>query len=560
MHLTPSHLINFHVIEETIIAILCLSIAIRTYWIIKSGPDKREKNSRFFLFGSGYLLLAVSSLIHASIHALHLNNNLLYQTLLGYCFSILLIILSIAAEHARTKKLFPFLYLPLLLLLIPGINKSFPLFIKFRPLIWISVSYLSGVAGMLYFAMYHRIGNRDLLLPSIGYLLVSISSACLFFPAAIGSTAWFLGHLIRPFGFILIAAGFRPSQLHTICCSILYRALTAFSLLAAIPLLSFGTLVFFENISPVKILSEKVLIFMLLLITLCSALIFGMGMVIRLIRPIRSLKTSVENLIEDGFNHNIAVQSEDEIGELSKAFNQMLSRLRNAIDEQERMCRLAATGELASTLAHEIKNPLNAIGGAAAYLKKNYKGDLLQEFLRIIGSEVSRINQLSSTLLSFSKPPDPDPQLNDCNELIKETALLLSKEVQDQGITLVTDPALDLPPCNCDYNQLKQVLINLLLNASDAVGSGGHITVSSRYCKDKIYIRVKDNGPGMSQELIKDIFNPFFTTKARGTGLGLAISKTIIREHNGDLIVNSKPDRGSTFTIILQEDYTKNDL
>jgi signal transduction histidine kinase len=247
----------------------------------------------------------------------------------------------------------------------------------------------------------------------------------------------------------------------------------------------------------------------------------------------------------------IPVQGNDEIGELSGAFNDMLARLDNAIEEQERMCRLAATGELAATLAHEIKNPLNAIGGAATYIGKNTKGSLTKEFVSVITSEVSRINNLTTTLLSFSKTASPNPEPTDLNRVVRDSLTLLSKESPDLQVTVIEELAADLPLVNCDYNQIKQVIINLLINAHDAVSKNGEIKVKTWQKKNRTYLAVEDNGSGISAEIIHNIFNPFFTTKTRGTGLGLAISKKIAKEHGGDLTVESTPGEGSTFTLGL---------
>jgi len=311
--------------------------------------------------------------------------------------------------------------------------------------------------------------------------------------------------------------------------------------------------VFYDNISPVTIIGRRFIIFLLLLITLISGLLFGLGMIIRLIRPILQLKNSVDGMVGEGMVKRIPVQSNDEIGELSNAFNEMLNRLDNAIDEQERMCRLAATGELAATLAHEIKNPLNAIGGAATYIGKHTKGTLVKEFVTVISSEVSRINNLTSTLLSFSKTAEPNPEPTDLNKLVREALYLMSKESPELRVSLKEDLAKDLPFVACDYNQVKQVIINLLINALDAVDENDVITVRTWRRKNKTYLAVEDTGKGISPEIIHNIFNPFFTTKTRGTGLGLAISKKIAREHGGDLTVESTPGKGSTFTLILND-------
>ena len=545
-------LLNYHIGEEFLIGLICLLIAVRAFrtsGIKFSGTP--VKSSRIFLVGASFLILASSSMIHAVIHASHANLNLLYQTLLAYSLGLFILIMAISVENPRNKVALPLLYIPLLALLHPAVYEQFPLFGQFRPLVWILIAYLSGIVCMLYIGTFYRRRSKRFLFSALGHLIICIGAIFLFFPAQIGSTVWLHGHIMRPLGFVILFFSMNRKELLKMEGSILYRALAAFSILAAIPLLFFGTFVFYDNISPVTIIGRRFIIFLLLLITLISGLLFGLGMIIRLIRPILQLKSSVDGMVGDGMVRRIPVQGSDEIGELSGAFNDMLTRLDNAIEEQERMCRLAATGELAATLAHEIKNPLNAIGGAATYIGKNTKGSLTKEFVSVITSEVSRINNLTTTLLSFSKTASPNPEPTDLNRVVRDSLTLLSKESPDLQVTVIEELAADLPLVNCDYNQIKQVIINLLINAHDAVSKNGEIKVKTWQKKNRTYLAVKDNGSGISAEIIHNIFNPFFTTKTRGTGLGLAISKKIAKEHGGDLTVESTPGEGSTFTLGL---------
>jgi len=468
---------------------------------------------------------------------------------MGYSLGLFILILAISVEKPRNKVALPLLYIPLLGLLHPVVYEQFPFFGQFRPLVWILIAYLSGIVCILYIGTFYRRRSKRFLFSALGHLIICIGAIFLFFPAQIGSTVWLHGHIMRPLGFLILFFSMSRGELLKMEGSILYRALAAFSILAAIPLLFFGTFVFYDNIAPVTIIGRRFIIFLLLLITLISGLLFGLGMIIRLVRPILQLKNSVDNMVGGGMVKQIPIQSNDEIGELSGAFNDMLNRLDNAIEEQERMGRLAATGELAATLAHEIKNPLNAIGGAATYIGKNTKGSLAKEFVAIITSEVSRIDKLTSTLLSFSKTAVPNPEPCDLNKLAGESLSLLSKESPDLQVTVKEELAEDLPMVNCDYNQIKQVIINLLINALDAVDENGEIKVITWQKKNKTCLAVEDNGSGISPEIIHNIFNPFFTTKTRGTGLGLAISKKIAKEHGGDLTVESAPGEGSVFTL-----------
>ncbi len=541
----------YHITEEILISGICGAIMLRAFTSCRSGHLSQEISSRILLIGSGFLILGISSATHSVIHAYELNLNLLYQTLCGYSLGLLTLIVAISSEKPWKNTYFPVLYIPLLLLFHPNVYTFFPIFGEFRPLVWLAISYFSGVLFMLYIAAYYRTKAGRYLYSSLGHALICTGAIMLFFPAPIGSTPWIYGHLFRPIGFITLFFSMKSEDLTKLSGSILYKALTAFSLLASIPLFVFGTVMFYENVHPVAFVERNLMVFVLLLVTLASALVFGLGLIIRLIRPILLLKDSVGGLVEKNLNENVQVTSNDEIGELSHAYNDMVVKLQTSISERERLSRLAATGELSATLAHEIKNPLNAISVAAAYLRENYRGKLINEFIKIIQSEASRINKLTTNLLNFAKPQNPELKASDINDLVKETASLLKQESKEQDIEIEIATGPEIPLFNFDYNQIKQVLLNLLINSFDAVESGGKIRIQTLLSNGTALLVVEDNGKGISGEDIKNIFNPFFTTKTRGTGLGLAISKKIAKEHGGDLQVESAPSKGSRVTLQL---------
>ncbi len=553
MHIDPSFFIKYHCWEELLIAMVCISIAGRLL-AVPAGQGSSPaiaKNSRIFLVRAGYLLLALSSGLHAFIHIRGLNLNLLYLTLLGYCFALMTFIIAISSTRPQTKRFFPFLALLLLLLLIPGIYENLPDFRKFRPLVWISIAFLAGHVCILHMAAFYRVHSKRVLLSAAGFFLICLSAIFLFFPAAMGSSIWLYGHFFRPLGFILLWFAVNYRTVADMGGSILYRALTAFSLLTALPTIIFGSAIFYVNINAIDIAGKRMLIFLVMLGAFTSVLIFGFGLIVRLIQPILGLKESVDRLVDEGLDRRIKITSNDEIGELSNAFNEMVVKLSGAVREKERLYRLAATGELAATLAHEIKNPLNAISGAAVYIDKNHDGILIKEFIKIITDEVSRIDKLTGTLLGFAKPIYPQIEPNDITALIHETVLLLDKEAREQGILLQEQLPGDLPKVPCDYNQIKQVLINILINGFDAIEASGKMTITARWSEDAVEVLVRDNGTGIAPENMKNVFNPFFTTKTRGTGLGLAISQKIARGHNGDLRVESTLGRGTTFILTL---------
>jgi signal transduction histidine kinase len=544
---------SYHVVEESAVALICVWIAARAYAVSRSldSTDNLERRSRTFLLGAGFLILGLSSLLHASIHAFGFNLNVLYQTLMGYCLGLFTIITAISAERPWRKRLVPLLYLPLLALLFPGIYEMFPIFSEFRPLVWVVIAYLSGIVSILYLAAYYNTRLDRFLLSAFGHLLICSAAIALFFPTGIGSNAWVFGHILRPLGFAVLFVSVNRQELLNLKESVVYKFLTTFSLMAAIPVLAFGMVVFYETIQPIETVGKKLIIFHLVLLTMASALFFALVLILKLMRPLLTLKSSVDRIAIDDLDGKVEAAGSDEIGELSTAFNDMLVKLRSSLSERERLTRLAATGELSATLAHEIKNPLNAIGSAALYLKKNVKGDLIAEFSRVIYDEVMRINKLTSNLLNFAKPLQAEFESADVNDLVRETVNLLREECEERGLSIETDLLDGLPSTLVDRGQMKQVLINLALNSLDAVPPDGRIRIVTGSANGSIRISVEDNGKGISEEDFERIFNPFFTTKTRGTGLGLAVTKKVVKEHGGDILADSSPGGGSVFTITL---------
>lgn len=248
----------------------------------------------------------------------------------------------------------------------------------------------------------------------------------------------------------------------------------------------------------------------------------------------------------------------DEIHELVEVFNQMLNDLRynlreleQANTEKSRMERLSALGEMAATVAHETKNPLNSIRIAASYLKKNFQGDILNEFLSIIEEEVMRLNDITSGLLGFSKPAPLALKPCDVNAVVRSTVELIRQEATDRNIEVIVLTDENLPPISCDVSAMKQALLNLLLNAIDASTAGNTISLATERTRDGIRLSIQDTGAGMTEDQIANIFKPFYTTKTRGSGLGLAIVDRIVKEHQGTIAVASEAGKGTRFTIDL---------
>jgi signal transduction histidine kinase len=248
----------------------------------------------------------------------------------------------------------------------------------------------------------------------------------------------------------------------------------------------------------------------------------------------------------------------DEIGELNLAFNQMVQDLRQNIRkleqanlEKSRMERLSLLGQMSAQVAHEVKNPLNSIIGAAHYLRTNFEGQILREFLQIIEEESQRLSDIVTNFLNFSKPAQPSLVHGDVNEVVRNTLSLVEQELKDKGVHLVFEPDQELRPFKLDAAKIKQALLNILLNASQATQAGDTIEVRTARDNGQVVLQVSDTGCGMDQEALDNLFKPFFTTKVRGSGLGLAIAEQNIRDLGGSIQVESTEGKGSTFTVLL---------
>jgi two-component system sensor histidine kinase HydH len=224
--------------------------------------------------------------------------------------------------------------------------------------------------------------------------------------------------------------------------------------------------------------------------------------------------------------------------------------------------RLAALGQMAAGLAHEIRNPLGSIKGAAQYLQpleSQKSDDSTREFLDIIVEEVDRLNKIVSQFLDYARPYRGDPSPLDANDVVRKTIYLIEKERSSSSIEITMNLHDGLPQVRADAQQLRQVFLNLTINALDAMPQGGRLQVSTSLRRSTrrgaaaafLEIRFRDDGIGIPPADLRNLFIPFFTTKEKGTGLGLPISQRIIENHGGTIEVRSQPGSGSTFTVLL---------
>ncbi len=231
-----------------------------------------------------------------------------------------------------------------------------------------------------------------------------------------------------------------------------------------------------------------------------------------------------------------------------------LSTERALKHEVERSRRLATVGKLAAGVAHEVRNPLSSIKGFATYFKERYR-DIPedQQISDIMIQEVDRLNRVVSQLLEFARPVSLALQNIPVRPFIENSLKLVERKAQEcrVEIRLHFDEAVDT--CFFDPDKIRQVLLNLYLNAIDAMENGGvlSVAVSDSWIRSSLIIQVCDTGTGIVSQNMEHIFDPYFTTKSSGTGLGLAISHNIIESHKGDITIESKPGEGTTISISL---------
>jgi signal transduction histidine kinase len=218
-----------------------------------------------------------------------------------------------------------------------------------------------------------------------------------------------------------------------------------------------------------------------------------------------------------------------------------------------RQDKLSSVGRLAAGVAHEINNPLTSVlTSAMLMLEDMEQDDANYEDMKIIADETMRCRKIVTNLLNFARQHEPEKKSQDLNHVLEECLEMVKNQASFKSIKIHTKLEQDLPHLNIDRDQMRQVIINLLINAMEAMDQKGEIILLTRYlqAKTSVELSVKDNGPGVSEDMKYKVFDPFFTTKANGTGLGLSICLGIIEQHGGTMEVESS-GTGTTFIITL---------
>jgi two-component system NtrC family sensor kinase len=317
---------------------------------------------------------------------------------------------------------------------------------------------------------------------------------------------------------------------------------------------------------------------------LVGAILFGcLGAVgfmwVVVYRPVKELIDGTHRVAGGDLNYRLPVRSDDELGDLALSFNRMTAevggvqaqieeQVRRKTAELERVHgtllrseKMASIGKLAATVAHEINNPLFGILTYARLVGRELQKrevpnrDEMVDQLRTIERESKRCGDLVKNLLTFSRQAPSHREPNDLNTVVDRAVSLVKHKLEMQNIELVETLAPGLPPVACDANQIQQVILTLLVNASEAMPKGGRVEVSTEFdaAAGHGVVRVKDTGSGIPEDVLPRIFDPFFTTKEDQlrTGLGLAVAHSIVEQHAGEISVASTPGVGTEFKVTV---------
>lgn len=305
---------------------------------------------------------------------------------------------------------------------------------------------------------------------------------------------------------------------------------------------------------------ERRTVFLILgLSILTFVLAIGIGIIaIRGLSPLRKLTEVTREIAAGDLEQRAPIQSRDEVGELASEFNRMADSIQErdlAIRTQQDALlqseKMAVIGRMASKISHEVKNPLNALSLNVELLEEEIKSDDARKTLKMMSTEIDRLNQVSENYLSLARSRKSPAEETDLSKILSHVETLVQPECEKQGIEIEIDTRSDLPSLHVNGTRLEQAILNLTRNAIEAMKSGGRLGVRVRREDNQLVLEIWDTGPGMSEEIRLRIFEPFYTTKEKGTGLGLAITHEIVREQGGTIACQSETGKGSSFLVSL---------
>jgi two-component system NtrC family sensor kinase len=254
----------------------------------------------------------------------------------------------------------------------------------------------------------------------------------------------------------------------------------------------------------------------------------------------------------EGISRQAALAIEN--ARLYEGVKQQMAELKRTQAQLIQSAKLAAIGELAANVAHEINNPLTSVLGFASYLAEQVRiGQPMREELDLIIEEATRARDIVRDLLNFSRQRDFEPELTSINAVVEQTVSMVRRQGSFENITVSETYAEELPPVEIDISRMKQVFLNIVNNAVYAMKDGGALNVRTALADGTVVVEFTDTGVGIPLDHLDRIFDPFFTTKpaVSGTGLGLSVSLGIVQSHGGTIEVQSQAGSGAIFTIRL---------
>jgi len=292
---------------------------------------------------------------------------------------------------------------------------------------------------------------------------------------------------------------------------------------------------------------------------ICVAVIMVLAVSIR--RPMLELQEKIARLRLGDMDVSVSFSNRsDEIGDLGRDFNDMVAQLKASREEIQRLHQtqmsraehFATLGELATGLAHEIRNPLAGIAGVIEIVGRDLPPDsVARSVIKDAKEEALQINRILTELLDTARPKPPQFRVSDVCATVEHAVMFARQQAVTKRVMIELEVNGDIPPVDHDPNQINQVLLNLLLNAIQSMDKAGTIRVSLENDEDAVLIAVADEGKGIAPENLPNIFRPFFTTKGHGTGLGLSLSRRIVEAHGGQIDVTSEVGKGTRFQVRL---------
>ena len=286
-----------------------------------------------------------------------------------------------------------------------------------------------------------------------------------------------------------------------------------------------------------------------------AALVLGIGVTAWfavMLRPLRRLREGARRIAAGEYGKRIPETGPSEIADLAREFNSMGRAVQEREAEKLRAARIAIAGKMAGQVAHEVRNPLSSIGLNTELLAEDLGDDATEarELCRKIRREVDRLTHITEIYLGL-RGGKPKLARESVNAIVTDLVGFVRQDLGNRSVELDADLDPEDPHANVDGNQIRQCLINLVRNAADAVsaGGGGSVVVRTRNERNRVEISVEDDGIGITSEQLPRLFEPFFSTKHGGTGLGLALTQQIIQDHGGEIRVESRVGRGTTFTL-----------